>query len=75
LKALVEAQIRDERESQQIQTSNANARDYKIKYQDPDQEMINVSDDEDLVTAYDIAQKELNGNLRFLVEFKKPSTT
>ena len=40
---------------------------------DPDNEMINVSDDEDLLTAYDVAENGgLDGNLKFVVEFKKP---
>ncbi len=37
---------------------------------DGDDEQINVSDDEDLLTAFDVANKELNGNLKFVVEFK-----
>lgn len=32
--------------------------------------MINVSDDEDLLTAYEVATKELQGNLKFVVEIK-----
>lgn len=38
---------------------------------DGDQEYINVSDDEDLLTAYEVANKELNGSLKFIIEFKK----
>jgi hypothetical protein len=30
-----------------------------------------VSDDEDLFTAYEVANKELKGNLKFVIEFKK----
>lgn len=33
--------------------------------------MINVSDDEDLLTAYDVAEKELNGNLKLTVALKQ----
>ena len=47
-------------------------RDYVIRYFDGDQEAINVSDDEDLLTAYDVAEKELNNNLKFIVQFKEP---
>jgi len=46
-------------------------RDYVIRYIDGDQEAINVSDDEDLLTAYEVAQKELRGSLKFIVDFKK----
>lgn len=45
-------------------------RDFSIKYVDGDQELINVSDDEDLMTAYDVAEKELNGNLKLTVALK-----
>jgi len=54
--------------------AKAQARDYSIRYRDQDQEMINVSDDEDLLTAYEVAENDLNGNLRFVIEFKKPFT-
>jgi hypothetical protein len=46
-------------------------RDFDIKYLDEDKELINVSDDEDLQTAYDYAKKQLNGNLKIVVDFKK----
>lgn len=39
-----------------------------------DNELINVSDDEDLLTAYDIAQASLDGNLKFVIEFRKVQT-
>lgn len=29
--------------------------------------MINVSDDEDLLTAYEFAETELEGNLKFVI--------
>jgi hypothetical protein len=41
---------------------------------DPDNEMINVSDDDDLLTAYELAESELAGSLKFLVEMKKPAS-
>jgi PB1 domain len=47
-------------------------RDYTIKYIDPENELINVSDDEDLLTAYELSENGLNGSLKFMVEFKKP---
>jgi hypothetical protein len=79
LLALAESQIREEREAtQQLNESfhkqnNASflsGRDFSIKYVDGDQELINVSDDEDLLTAYDVAEKELNGNLKLTVALK-----
>jgi len=45
-------------------------KDYTIKYVDKDDEHINVSDDEDLLTAYEVAEMELNGNLKFVIEKK-----
>jgi len=35
--------------------------------------MINVSDDEDLFTAYEVAELELEGNLKFVIEMKATS--
>lgn len=79
LLALAESQIKEEREAtQQLNESfhkqnNASflsGRDFSIKYVDGDQELINVSDDEDLMTAYDVAEKELNGNLKLTVALK-----
>jgi len=35
--------------------------------------MINVSDDEDLFTAYEVAELELEGNLKFVIEMKASS--
>ncbi len=32
--------------------------------------MINVSDDDDLLSAYEVAQKDLQGNLKLSVTFK-----
>lgn len=68
LKQSVEAQIKDERDPT-VQVPPG-FRDFNIKYVDGDDEQINVSDDEDLVTAYEVANKELNGNLKFIVDFK-----
>lgn len=76
--ALAESQIKEEREAtQQLNesfhkpnSSFMSGRDFSIKYVDGDQEQINVSDDEDLLTAYDVAQKELNGNLKLTVTLK-----
>lgn len=68
LKTTVEALIKDER-AKDAEVSNI--RDYQIRYMDPDNEMINVSDDEDLLTAYDLAENgDLKGNLKLVVEFK-----
>ena len=66
----IDSHLRDDR----LNPPLANApRDFYIKYTDGDQELINVSDDEDLRTAYDVAKKELKGNLKFEVGFKKVS--
>ena len=79
LLALAESQIREEREAnQQVNESfhranNASflsGRDFSIKYVDGDQEIINISDDEDLLTAYDVAEKELKCNLKLTVALK-----
>lgn len=79
LKAMAEAQIKEEREANQLNESfqsksagtfMSGTRDYSIRYVDGDQEVINVSDDEDLLTAYDVAVKELNGNLKLSLTFK-----
>ena len=44
---------------------------YHIKYCDPDAELINVSDDEDLLTAYEVAQNEMKGAIKFQVELEQ----
>jgi len=41
-----------------------------IRYVDNEEEVINVSDDEDLLTAYEVAEKDLKGSLKFMVQFK-----
>ena len=75
LKQLVEALIKDERELLQgQQVVIKNDRDYVIRYTDKDNELIDVSDEEDFQTAYDIAEHELGGNLKFVVDFRKPAT-
>ena len=45
-------------------------RDFVIRYIDNEDETINVSDDEDLLTAYDIAERDLKGSLKLTVQFK-----
>ena len=44
--------------------------DYSIQYRDGQDDVINVSDDEDLLTAYEVAQKELQGNLKLHIALK-----
>ena len=72
MKNTVEAIIKDERglinESEIVKKDD---RDYLIRYTDTDNELVNVSDDEDLLTAYDIANTQLDGNLKFVIEFRK----
>jgi hypothetical protein len=41
-----------------------------IRYVDNEEEVINVSDDEDLLTAYEVAEKDLKVSLKFMVQFK-----
>jgi hypothetical protein len=41
---------------------------YKIVYEDNNGDVINVSDDEDLLTAYDVAQNELGLKLKFNIQ-------
>ena len=43
---------------------------YSIQYRDGQDDLINVSDDEDLLTAYEVAQKELQGNLKLHIALK-----
>lgn len=61
LKQTVEALLKDEVDQKKPQ-------DYVIKYVDKDNEMIDVSDDEDLFTAYEVAENELGGNLKFVID-------
>ena len=76
---IVEQQIKEERETQvpangdqsfRSTSTFTSGRDYVIRYVDNDDELINVSDDDDLLTAYDIAEKELKGSLKLTVSFK-----
>ena len=69
LKAVVEAQLADESAGPVKPTSQP--RNYTIKYQDASQDWINVSDDEDVLTSIDVAQKELQGTLKYVVAFKQ----
>lgn len=56
LQNAVESQIKEEREKNILDTQvYKSGRDYTIRYVDGDQELINVSDDEDLLTAYEVA--------------------
>ena len=81
LLALADNQIKEEREVQQqlnesfhrLNSSFLSGRDFSIRYVDGDQELINVSDDEDLLTAYEVAEKDLNGNLKLTVSLKQAS--
>jgi hypothetical protein len=45
-------------------------RDFVIRYVDNEDVTIKVSDDEDLVTAYEVAEKDMKGSLKFMVQFK-----
>jgi hypothetical protein len=36
--------------------------------------LINVSDDEDLSMAYMVAEREMGGNIKFMLEFKQDKT-
>jgi len=88
---IIEQQIREERDLQapangdqsfrSTSTTFASGRDFVIRYIDNEDETINVSDDEDLLTAYDIAERDLKGSLKLTVQFKSqlqrsvPATT
>ena len=78
---IIEQQIREERElnpqsstieDQSFRSTSTfmSGRDFVIRYIDNEDEIINVSDDEDLWTAYDIAEKDLKGSLKLTVQFK-----
>lgn len=64
LRSVVESQL-DPKPSQ--------PKSYAIQYRDGQQDVINISDDEDLLTAYDVALKELQGNLKLNVTLKAPA--
>lgn len=74
LKNTVEAIVKDEREpsTEQNPDQKVSQRDYSIRYMDNENELINVSDDDDLQTAYELAETDLKGNLKLIVELKKP---
>lgn len=64
--------IKDERET--IPSSELvvkDQRDYIVRYTDAENETINVSDDEDLQTCYEVAETELNGNIKFVIDFRR----
>jgi len=50
-------------------------RNFTIKYLDGEDEHINVSDDDDLFTAYEVATKDLNKTVKFLVQPKQALPT
>jgi hypothetical protein len=60
LKQVVESQLKD------VIMSDTQ-RNYSVQYRDGQNDLINVSDDDDLQTAYEVASKELNGNLKFQI--------
>lgn len=60
LKEVIAAQLKDPQPG----------KNYTIKYCDAQSDLINVSDDDDLLTSYEVAKKELNGNLKFQVTVK-----
>jgi len=73
LKTIVEALITDERAlMQEKDLVKKGDRDYVVRYTDKDNELIDVSDEEDFLTAYEIAENEMDGNLKFVVDFRKP---
>ena len=54
----------------QASSTFMSGRDFVIRYVDNEDETINVSDDEDLTTAYEVAEKDMKGSLKFMVQFK-----
>lgn len=73
LRAKVEAQIAEERPIYGSPEFASAKKDYTIRYEDGDKELVNVSDDEDLQAAYKVARRQLGNSLKFLVSFKKPA--
>jgi hypothetical protein len=63
LKLAIETRLYENEKINQLPTE----KDYHIQYIDGDKECINVSDDDDLYSAYQVAQKELGGNIKFSV--------
>lgn len=78
LQELVETHFQDARDPQNLKyieevSARGNVlRDYSIKYTDPDNEQINVSDDDDLYVAYKVAEKSFHNKLQLFVQFKTP---
>jgi len=65
LKSAVKAQMaKGEQSDQQLILSNQ----FTITYKDDTGDIINVSDDEDLFAAYDVAEGSLGGQLKFEVK-------
>ena len=58
LKAVVQSIVKDE---------EINPEQLVIQYFDRDDELINVSDDEDLKAAYEVAELDLDGSLKFVI--------
>jgi hypothetical protein len=71
LKSIVEALLSEDKEVSSLADQTTTVKPYSIKYVDADNEEINISDDEDLSTAYYIAQKDLNGSLKFVISLKE----
>jgi hypothetical protein len=71
LRLAVEAQIKEER-AIFSHPEFAGKKDYLIRYEDGFHDYINVSDDDDLSTAYEVAKKELGGVLKFKIDYKVP---
>ena len=59
----------------QLDPTKAPKEHYSIQYRDGQDDVINVSDDEDLLTAYEVAQKELQGNLKLHIALKQMIST
>lgn len=64
LKLTVEAQLKD---NEQVCSQ---PRNYSIQYRDAFNDLINISDDDDLLSAYETAAKDLQGNLKLTVNVK-----
>ena len=64
LKLAVEAQLKE------CPLVCTQPRNYSIQYRDGFNDLINVSDDDDLLSAYEAAQKDMQGNLKLTIAIK-----
>lgn len=69
LKKTVKAQVCKDEKSLELMDKNM----MEITYTDDVGDVINVSDDEDLFVAYEVAESSMNNQIKFLVQPRKKS--